>query len=525
MAAARNSRTKPGKKKGSRRKAASPAKSKKPASKRARITQKTIKPILNRTSAVVESVRARFTEPLRRSGEYENIRALIAGQAEKFGAQPFLIEEDGAQISFADLEEQTSRVANLLQQHGAQTGSRVAIALPSSTTFAVSLLGVMKAGCVAVPLGQDSPVEELAACVKDCGASHLIAEGDVCRGLASKYDGFSAVFAVNGAADGAIDFVQGMKASGAEQPSWPPPRWWDEAEIAYSAGTGAEPRGAVLQQRQFLTAARRLAVWLGLGAEQRVYNATPLFQPQAQVAALFMPLLAGGTAVIARRFDAARVWRAVERHRVTTLSAASAMLEALTAQELANVAQTGVLKPWPAADESPGALAGRDDEQSRERGLASACDISSVRRAICYGLPAEAQLAFEKCFLVPVIGGYSLPETTGFAALNPGNGTRKIGTAGVPVGNKIAVQDDSHAPKPLEDWDPQGLLRMSPTVFPTAEIDEPGEICVWGEIVLREYHSKPELNPKAFAGGWFHTGRSGRLDRDGYLHVDKEDGR
>jgi acyl-CoA synthetase (AMP-forming)/AMP-acid ligase II len=56
-------------------------------------------------------------------------------------------------------------------------------------------------------------------------------------------------------------------------------------------------------------------------------------------------------------------------------------------------------------------------------------------------------------------------------------------------------------------------------VFPTAEVGEPGEICVWGENVLKEYYQRPQVNPEAFAGGWFHTGDMGIQDSEGFFYV------
>ena len=177
--------------------------------------------------------------------------------------------------------------------------------------------------------------------------------------------------------------------------------------------------------------------------------------------------------------------------------------------------------PWPSAHESPGTLHQRDDTDARERGLARGHDISSLERVICGAapLPAAIHKMFEKMFLVPVIEGYSMAETTCFAMLNPGNGTRKIGSVGVAVGNKVAVQDDQNPPKPLDDWGPKSFLRMNPPVFPTATEGQSGEICVWGENVLKEYYHRPAANPEAFAGGWFHTGDVGRQDSDAYFYV------
>jgi long-chain acyl-CoA synthetase len=104
--------------------------------------------------------------------------------------------------------------------------------------------------------------------------------------------------------------------------------------------------------------------------------------------------------------------------------------------------------------------------------------------------------------------------------LNPGNGTRKIGSVGVGVGNKVAIQSNEMPARPLhDDWGPMSLPRMNPAVFPTAEIGEPGEICVWGENVLKEYFHRPQINPDAFAGGWFHTGDVGYQDGEGFFYV------
>ncbi len=485
------------------------------------------------------SVRPRFTEPLRRFGEYENVRALIQGQAAKLGARTFLInEDDGREYSFAKLNERTNRVANLLRGLGATTGSRVALVLPNSPDFVFALLGAMKGGFIAVPLNLSLPVETLRFALEDCGANYLITDSNTFHALGDLHllPGLDAVLvadnldrsrdpklASSASGQQVLDLLTSLEAaSDAELPT-EHPRWWDEAEIVYTGHQLDQPRGAILQHRQFLTSARWLSVWLNLGDEQRVMSVLPLFHANGQVTSLFLPLVTGGSVVLSREFSVSRVWKAIERYRVTTLSAVPSMLGILADRELSEAIRghAKVTSPWPSAHESPGTLAQRDDNEAREKGLARAHDTSSLERVICGAapLPAAVQKAFEKCFLTPVIEGFSMAETTCFAALNPGDGTRRIGSVGVAVGNKVAIQDDRQAARPLTEWQPNSLQRMSPTMFPTADIDEPGEICVWGENVLKEYLHRPQLNPVAFAGGWFHTGDMGKMDRDGFLYV------
>jgi long-chain acyl-CoA synthetase len=492
------------------------------------------------------SVRPRFTEPLRRFSEYENVRALIEGQAERYGDRTFLIyEDDGREFSYAALDNQTTRVANLIQQLGAIQGSRVGVLMQNSPDFVFAFLGTIKGGFIVVPVNTDLPPEQLHFQLKDCGVNYLFADASfwpTLKEFADDLPGLDTVILDGRPTDGTtvapshhdapedpvntriIDFHGALEAASDEPITQSMPRWWDESAIVYTGQHLEEPRGAILQHRQYMTSGRWLSIWLGLGREDRFMSGLPMFHSNAQVVALFTPLITGGSVVLSREFNVNRFWKAVERYRVSVLSAVPTMLGILTDREMSEAA---VLRPgksavWPAAHESPGALGDRSDVDAREAGLARAHDISTLRHVICGAAPLHAAVhrAFEKTFLVPVIEGYSMAETTCFATVNPNNGTRKIGSVGVAVGDKIAIESKHMPAPPLEDWQPQSFLRMSPAVFPTADVDEPGEICVWGENVLKEYHQRPQLNPRAFAGGWFHTGDVGRMDRDGFVYVE-----
>jgi long-chain acyl-CoA synthetase len=494
----------------------------------------------------VVRVRARFTEPLRRFSPYENLRDLIQGQAEKYEDRTFLIyEDDGREYSYRTLDNQTTAVANVLHELGFTKGSRVALLLENSPEFAFAFLGAMKGGYIAVPMNLQLEVEQLRFMLEDCGAGMVITSSAVWQRIAPLLEslpGLEAVLLVDRPGAGAgihvevnhtgtpvggpyriMDFNGCLSAAGTELKT-SELRWWDEAQIVYTGHHLDQPRGAILQHRQFMTSARWLAIWLNLDAQQRFMSVLPLFHANAQIVTLFTPLQIGGSVVLSKEFSVSRVWRAVERYRVSTLSAVPSMLGILADREL--IEARGATPPtgslWPAPQESPGTLCQRADTEAREKGLARAHDISSLERVLCGAapLPSEVQKRFEQIFLVPVIEGYSMAETTCFAMLNPGNGTRKLGSVGMGVGNKVAIQSNEARPRPLnDDWLPMSLSRMNPAVFPTAEIHEPGEICVWGENVLKEYYHRPQDNPEAFAGGWFHTGDIGYQDAEGFFYV------
>lgn len=509
-----------------------------------RPTSRPAQPEPRRTTGT-PAVRARFTDPLRRFNEHESIRALIESQAVNHADRTFLVcEDDGREYSFAALDEKTNRAGNMLRECGAGDGARVAILMANSPEFVFVLLGAMKAGLIAVPIHTDLVRDQVRFCLEDCGASVLVVDAahwELVKPYHADLPGLQAVIlagspdAVEGRAvhtshkesarveliplialDGAMDAAAAGPIAGRAL------RWWDEAEILYTAHDLRHPRGAILQHRQFMTVARWLSVWLRLTGRDRMLNVLPLFHVNAQVLGLFAPLLLGGTVVLSREFNVARIWRAVERYRVTALAAVPTMLGILASREFAEARGARGDAHWPASHESPGALGKREDSDARERGLARAHDISTLRLVVCGAapLPRATLKSFEQCFLVPVIEGFSMTETTCFASLNPADGTRKLGSVGMGVGNKIAIQDDKRAPRPLADgWQPTSLSRMSPAIFPTAEVGQPGEICVWGENVLKEYFQRPNVNPVAFAGGWFHSGDLGRMDADGYIYV------
>lgn len=524
-----------------------PAASKLPVAANLRPTLKLPTAEPRRTTGAL-NVQPRFTDPLRRFSEHENVRSLIEGQAARFEDRSFLIyEEDGREISFKTLHERTTALANVLHELGGRTGTRVAILMENSPEFVFAFLGTMKGGLIAVPFNPTLTPDQMRFQLEDCGATFLVVSAGYFERIQAalpELPGLEAVL-VAGATGQLGDYtiephhigtrpevsfrtisLEGsIKVADTDNVLANKLRWWDEAQIVYTGQHLKQPRGAILQHRQFLTAARWLSVWLRLGEEQRFMSTLPLFHANAQAVTLFLPLLLGGSVVMSREFSVTRLWRAVERYGVTTLCAVPSMLGILAEREIseARTVRPRGESPWPTPQESPGTLKLRDEADARERGLARAHDISSLERVICGAapLPAAVQKSFEQCFLVPVIEGYSMAETTCFAMLNPGDGSRKIGSVGVSVGNKVAVQDESRKPRALEgDWQPTNLARMSPAVFPTAEIGQPGEICVWGENVLKEYFHRPALNPQAFAGGWFHTGDIGRHDADGYFFVD-----
>lgn len=176
----------------------------------------------------------------------------------------------------------------------------------------------------------------------------------------------------------------------------------------------------------------------------------------------------GGRHIVLRQVDGAEILRRVERHGVTLMCAAPAVLNAVL----------------DAAADWDGEIPGRDRV-----------------RIVCAGAPPPTrtiervmgELGWE------FIQIYGLTETSPLVTVNrgreewddlePTDRARRLGRAGVPA---LGVRID---------------------------VDVDGEVLTASNHNLDGYWEQPEETAKAQAGGWFHTGDGGYLDDEGYLVI------
>ncbi len=77
-------------------------------------------------------------------------------------------------MTYAELEEASTRLAALLWDSGVRSGDRVGIYLPKCIDAVVGIFGTLKADAVYVPIDPSSPPLRVAHILNDCGIRHLI---------------------------------------------------------------------------------------------------------------------------------------------------------------------------------------------------------------------------------------------------------------------------------------------------------------------------------------------------------------
>src|SRR3977135_598637 len=75
----------------------------------------------------------------------------------------------GRSITYRELEERSNQLAHLLRKQGINKGDRVGLFFPKCVESVVSMLGVLKAGGVYVPLDPQAPADRIGYIISNCG--------------------------------------------------------------------------------------------------------------------------------------------------------------------------------------------------------------------------------------------------------------------------------------------------------------------------------------------------------------------
>jgi malonyl-CoA/methylmalonyl-CoA synthetase len=220
------------------------------------------------------------------------LRALSAVSA------PAVIDEAGA-TSHAELIARAAGVARaLLEDAPSLEGRRVAILASAGATWLAGYFGVLLAGGVAVPLCPLHPDAELAFYVDDAEAGVVLFDAD----HASRLGAFASDVERRALEPLAVASTVPDVSIAAS----------DVAELLYTSGTTGRPKGArITHSNVFVQASLLMEAW-AVSPADRLLHALPLHHLHGLGISLTTVLLAGASARMLPRFDAARFWDELE---------------------------------------------------------------------------------------------------------------------------------------------------------------------------------------------------------------------
>lgn len=83
-------------------------------------------------------------------------------------------------LTFGELNGRANRVAQWLRRSGARPQDVVGLCVPRSLEMLVALFGILKAGCIYLPLDPNNPVDRLKFMLKDSGAEFVLTSSETC---------------------------------------------------------------------------------------------------------------------------------------------------------------------------------------------------------------------------------------------------------------------------------------------------------------------------------------------------------
>jgi len=398
----------------------------------------------------------------------ENIRNLLQTRVLEHGNKTFLISEiDGREFSYDAFLRLVSRMAGLLDSRGIKKSDVVSLLLPNSAEYIIAYFACWSIGAVAGPINSLLKSEEIEWTLANSESKLLLVGSDFLPKLEGRKTPEQVVL------DDADDVTSGMT----DQLPDIEIDANDDAVIIYTSGTTGKPKGCLLTHENLVSNARQIVEWLGFGPDDRLLSVMPLFHMNAVSVTTMSALYAGGTTVISPKFSASRFWDIIDKYKITSFGSVATMLSMLLSRQESVVS-----------------------DQTRSANSPLITHHSSLKFAMCGSAPVPAEVLhrFEDTFDCLVVEGYGLSESTCRSTFNPPTKDRRPGSCGLPIGNEMAIWDETN--EPVADG-------------------ELGEIVLRGPNIFRGYFKNEAATAKAFEGGWFHTGDIGYRDTDGFYFI------
>ena len=229
--------------------------------------------------------------------------------------KPAVIIDDET-TSWREFGAGTARFANALIDAGLGKGDRVVVLMTNSYEMAEAMFGVIRAGCVAVPLNVSITDEAVAGMAANSEAKAIIASGEHVQRVEGLRDRIDAMLiAPDTSLDGWRDYAAMRDAASDAIPAVEISPG-DECNIIYSSGTTGLPKGIVHDHAGREAWGSDLAVSLRYHSGARNLCNLGLFSNITWVGIL-ATFFAQGAIVISRRFSVEECLETIERHRVT----------------------------------------------------------------------------------------------------------------------------------------------------------------------------------------------------------------
>jgi acetyl-CoA synthetase len=375
----------------------------------------------------------------------------------------WLVDEDAGEtkLSFSEMSERSSCVANALRHLGVQRGDRILLMLGNVVPLWECMLAAMKLGAVIVPATTLLTHNDLADRFARGRVKHVIASGDAAAKFADLPGDYTRI-AVGKAAPGWISY-EGCY----DEPSHFTPNGDTHADdpllLYFTSGTTAKPKLVLHSHQSYPVGHLSTIYWIGLRPGDVHLNISSPGWAKHAWSCFFSPWTAQATIFIVnqRRFGARGLLDTIVRCGVTTFCAPPTVWRMLIQEELSN---------WPVR----------------------------LKELISAGEPLNPEVIerVKAAWRLTIRDGYGQTETTAQIGNTPGQ-KLKTGSMGRPLpGYRVALLDAEGQPQ--KEGEICLTLQPRPTGLMQGYQDDSGRIVPSADLVYR-------------------TGDVAVVDQEGYL--------
>jgi long-chain acyl-CoA synthetase len=398
--------------------------------------------------------------------------AVILEESTKQNPDKVAVIFEQFKLTYGQLNSAANQVANGLRAAGVEAGERVGIMLPNIPQFPIIYFGILKAGCIAVPMNVLLKAPEVEYYLGDSGSSAFFF-----------FDMFAGEAVAGAARVPSMKHVIQVSVTGTEPPAGSvdlsafmgtqPPTFDtvatkadDTCLLIYTSGTTGHPKGAELSNFNLFECCHNSTHLFEFNPDDVILAVLPMFHSFGLSNVVNGAIHGGIAMTLLPRFDADKVLEIIQRDKVSLFLGVPTMYFAMLNHP--------ELKTY---------------------------DISSLRLCVSGGasIPEQVLRSWEQATGTKILEGYGLSETSPTATFNQLEVGQKVGSIGTPVwGVEVKIFDDEG--KEVA----QG---------------ERGEIVIKGHNIMNGYWGNPEATAESIKDGWFYSGDIGYIDEDGFFFI------
>src|SRR2546423_3592768 len=428
-------------------------------------------------------VQPHMNYPRRPLGE---ILKLTAADIPDHPATAFL----GARLTWAEVKEQSDRLATALARFGIAKGDRVGIMLPNCPQYLIAGFAIVRIGAIVVNVNPLYTPREIRVVASDSGMRLLITLDALApNALAVRNHTSIESIVITSAADYSAAAAACPNSEGTErlcdllakvkEPDVPTVSIDPEHDVAvlqYTGGTTGVPKGAMLTHYTIFSNVIQTTVLHHPDqkrGEERILLVIPFFHIYGFTVGLMAGTWQGAQQILSPKYDVEALLTAIRDFRPTYFPAVPTIYVSLL-----------------------------NHPKAREYGIDKVRAFNSGSAP----LPIEVIEQFERMTGGTLNEGYGLSEASPVTHTTPSLSRRKPGSIGIPLPDTdIKIVDLAEGTKEVP-------------------VGEEGEICIAGPQIMKGYWNRPDetaiaLRTDEAGRSWLYTGDVARVDEDGYTYI------